>query len=92
MDQSTVDTIKKIRNAIALGVFCRVESDHDVRELSLTHPKLYNMVKSKDCDSIMLKSLLDLQVQIGTGKLSQPLADQQFGEVAAQKYVNNLIE
>ena len=69
----------------------RVNETEEVICFQNKHKKLYEKLTSKDCDEIMLKSLLQLYKKLETGSISQDKADQAFGHKAAEKYVMPLV-
>ena len=91
MQHPLYKTIERIVQAKHSGVFCMIENDHDVKNLEKTHPKLYAMVTSENCDMDMLHKLLSLHYKVNTGSINQDKADEAFGTAAVDKYVKHLV-
>ena len=86
------EVIAKIRRGVESGVLCAYERHDDVLKFRQTHPKLYNMVIRRDCDTSMLKKMLNVYSQVQSGRFTQEAGDVAFGQVAADRYVNPLVQ
>ena len=85
-------TIARIRHAVEQGVLCSHKNDTEFRTFEENHPTLYEMVTEKNCNMEMLNKLLELHEGIQSGNVQQEDADVSFGQLAAEHYVNPLVQ
>ena len=87
-----IDTIIKIRHYIDTNTLSKHENDDEIQEFKTKYEKLYKMTSDPKCDLNILKNFIILQEKIQNGDLEQDDADKAFGEVAAERYVNHLVQ
>jgi hypothetical protein len=81
--------VRTVRSAVENNE--HIPQDDLIKELKRTYPKLYEMICKRNCDKGMLNKLLELQTGVRVGNIDQQVADETFGQVAADKYVMPIV-
>ena len=87
-----IETIIKIRHYVDTNTLLDHENDTEIKEFKNKYERLYKMTSEPNCDLNILKNFIILQEKMQKGELKQDDADKLFGEVAAERYVNHLVQ